>query len=250
VPNIRPCLVAFTDSQGITHGVQVCGESLYEAAVLALAEFRRCGFTNAVFGPATRLRVSVEAPATTHEVSVAKIHAWLLRCNATGAVDVYGLVHAMAAECHPTLTRSAIKDAVMYSKTMRRMRDQTIADWLNVTRAEAELLEGLPPANSYRIAEDATVKPMPRQLQRQTVADRRAIIQTIITETGHVPDVRTMSRLIIDRGFRGNHQTVFTDYKALSIEWERTRKARAGRSQGPEPPTLYCLQESVNKDRD
>ena len=77
VANIRPCLVSFTDSQGITHEVQVCGESLYEAAVLALAEFRRCGFAEAVYGPATRLRVAVEPPATTHEVTVAKIQAWL-----------------------------------------------------------------------------------------------------------------------------------------------------------------------------
>ena len=33
--------------------------SVYEAAVLALAEFRQCGFADATFGPATRLTIRV-----------------------------------------------------------------------------------------------------------------------------------------------------------------------------------------------
>src|SRR5215831_1977241 len=41
VPN--HCRVSFTDSEGITHCAEVAAESLYEAAVLALAEFDRCG---------------------------------------------------------------------------------------------------------------------------------------------------------------------------------------------------------------
>jgi hypothetical protein len=63
---------------GITHSVEVSAASLYEAATLALAEFRRCDFADAMFGPGTRLRVEVIAPATTHEVSVGKLTAWLV----------------------------------------------------------------------------------------------------------------------------------------------------------------------------
>lgn len=77
VPNIRPCIVSFADSVGINHSVTVCGESLYETAVLALAEFRKCGFADATFGSGTHLTVAVQAPATTHEVSVGKLTAWL-----------------------------------------------------------------------------------------------------------------------------------------------------------------------------
>ena len=44
-------------------------------------EIRRCGFADAKMGPATRLKVAVEAPATTHELSVGKLQAWL---NASG----------------------------------------------------------------------------------------------------------------------------------------------------------------------
>jgi len=49
----------------------------YEACVLALAEFRRTGFTDVVFGPATVLAVRVMAPSTEHTVTVRKIRAWL-----------------------------------------------------------------------------------------------------------------------------------------------------------------------------
>jgi len=61
----------------LTHAVEVSASSLYEAAALAIAEFRRCGFTDANPGPATRLSVAVKAPATTHEVCVGKLQDWL-----------------------------------------------------------------------------------------------------------------------------------------------------------------------------
>ena len=77
VPTARLCLVSFTDSEGIRHSVEVAANSLYEAAALAIGEFRRCGFTAGAPGPATRLTVSVKPPATTHEVSVLKVEAWL-----------------------------------------------------------------------------------------------------------------------------------------------------------------------------
>lgn len=181
--------------------------------------------------------------------NAAKVYAWLLRCNAIGPADVHGLVSAMAAQCHPRLSKSAAKDAVQFSKTMRRMKDQTVSDWLNITPAEAELLEGLPPASSYRPVEDVALKPMPRQLQRQAIRDRRAAIQGIITETGGVPTVREMSKLISTKGFRGNPRTVLQDYRALGVEWERTRKAQAAREQrrAEETPSLYCLQQSLHK---
>jgi hypothetical protein len=77
VPAARTCLVSFTDSEGIRHAVEVAASSLYEAAALAIAEFRRCGFTANAPGPATRLTVTVKTPATSHEVRLSKIEAWL-----------------------------------------------------------------------------------------------------------------------------------------------------------------------------
>jgi hypothetical protein len=54
VPNPRSCLVSFADSEGIRHAVEVAASSLYEAAALGIAEFRRCGFTADAPGPPTR----------------------------------------------------------------------------------------------------------------------------------------------------------------------------------------------------
>jgi hypothetical protein len=77
VPVARTCLVSFTDTNGIRHAVEVAASTLYEAATLAMAEFRRCGFTADAPGPATRLTVSVKSPSTTHEVQWAKVEVWL-----------------------------------------------------------------------------------------------------------------------------------------------------------------------------
>jgi hypothetical protein len=71
------CHVSFNDGAGMTHTVTVSASSLYEAAALAVAEFKRSGFALAAVGPATRLKVAVESPTTTHELSVGKLDAWL-----------------------------------------------------------------------------------------------------------------------------------------------------------------------------
>jgi hypothetical protein len=60
VPTARTCLVSFTDTNGFRHAVEVAASTLYEAATLAIAEFRRCGFMENAPGSATRLTVSVE----------------------------------------------------------------------------------------------------------------------------------------------------------------------------------------------
>jgi hypothetical protein len=71
------CRVSFKDGAGMTHAVTVSASSLYEAAALGIAEFKRSGFAFAAVGTATRLTVSVMPPATTHEITVAKLQAWL-----------------------------------------------------------------------------------------------------------------------------------------------------------------------------
>ena len=46
LPIAHPCLVSFTDTNNIRHAVEVAATTLYEAATVAMAEFRRCGFTD------------------------------------------------------------------------------------------------------------------------------------------------------------------------------------------------------------
>ena len=76
-PTARSCSVSFTDSEGVTHAVEITASTLYEAAVIAMAGFRRHGFANATFGPATNLNVRVKAPEAAHVVSVGKVKASL-----------------------------------------------------------------------------------------------------------------------------------------------------------------------------
>lgn len=71
------CTVSFTDGTGITHTVEVSAASLFEAAALAVAEFRRCEFADAALGTATSLAITVHAPATTHTLRMSRLEAWL-----------------------------------------------------------------------------------------------------------------------------------------------------------------------------
>ena len=59
VPNACACRVSFVDTEGITHTPQVTAASLFEAAALGLATFRRCGLMDATPGPTTQITVSV-----------------------------------------------------------------------------------------------------------------------------------------------------------------------------------------------
>jgi len=77
VPNLRSCLVSFTDSEGIEHSVRVPAESLYEAAIEAIAAFKHSALAEMPLGPATRLTIRVKAPEEEHTVSVAKVLSWL-----------------------------------------------------------------------------------------------------------------------------------------------------------------------------
>lgn len=58
---MRPESRPFLASEGLEHAVEVDATSLYEAAVMALEEFRRCGFADSSFGPGTRLTVKVKS---------------------------------------------------------------------------------------------------------------------------------------------------------------------------------------------
>jgi hypothetical protein len=77
VPTAHTCLVSFTDTNNIRHAVEVASNTLYEAATLAMAEFRRCGFTENAPGPATRLTATVKGPSTSHEVQWGKVEKWI-----------------------------------------------------------------------------------------------------------------------------------------------------------------------------
>jgi hypothetical protein len=61
VPNVRSCLVSFTDTEGIEHSIRVPAESLYEAAVEAMAASRRGAFAAMTFGTRNTVDDSCES---------------------------------------------------------------------------------------------------------------------------------------------------------------------------------------------
>jgi hypothetical protein len=71
------CRVSFADTEGMTHSVKVMAASLFEAAALGVAEFRRCAMMDAAPGPATRITVTVESPGSAHEIPMRKLTSWL-----------------------------------------------------------------------------------------------------------------------------------------------------------------------------
>jgi len=75
--SVRSCLVSFTDPEGIEHCVRVPAESLYEAAIEAMAQFRHSLLAETPLGPGTRLTIRVKAPEEEHTISVAKVLSWL-----------------------------------------------------------------------------------------------------------------------------------------------------------------------------
>ena|ERR1700676_424032 len=73
----RTCRVSFTGTDGMVHAVEVSASTLYEAAVLALAEFRKGWLVEVLPGRGTLLTVTIKGPAASHELTVGKLEDWL-----------------------------------------------------------------------------------------------------------------------------------------------------------------------------
>jgi hypothetical protein len=73
----RTCRISFTDSEGIEHAVQVPAESLYEAAVEAMAAFRRSVLAEMPLGSGMPLTIRVKAPEEEHTTTIGKVLSWL-----------------------------------------------------------------------------------------------------------------------------------------------------------------------------
>ena len=64
-----------TDIRGVRHSVDVVAESMFEAAVLGLATFRRDAWVDRP-GPGTTLEIAVQE-VVTHTVNVRQVERWL-----------------------------------------------------------------------------------------------------------------------------------------------------------------------------
>jgi hypothetical protein len=71
---LKTCRVAYRDSDGTVHSVDVVASTLYEAAVLGNKAFQIADWSE---NPIGFLEITVSAPVVKHQVSIAKLTAWL-----------------------------------------------------------------------------------------------------------------------------------------------------------------------------
>ena len=77
---LRLCTVSFKSPTGVTHGVDVEAETLYEAAGMALARLTEDGWIEGL-GPGSRLEIEVREPSTQHSLTVQQLHRWIDCCH-------------------------------------------------------------------------------------------------------------------------------------------------------------------------
>ena len=73
---IRACTVSFVGPTGVRHSIDVTAETLYEAAVMAIARFRQDIWGEAI-GTGTILDVEVREPAAKHSLTLQQVERWL-----------------------------------------------------------------------------------------------------------------------------------------------------------------------------
>jgi hypothetical protein len=79
MPESRRCVVKLRDLEGVEHAVQVTAGSLYEAACVALYQFRRREWSRKALLETTTLQVEVWQAPMVYKVSVDRLEKWLAR---------------------------------------------------------------------------------------------------------------------------------------------------------------------------
>jgi len=76
---VKQCRVAFKDSDGIEHAVELEARTLYEAVGLAIARFRRCEHVKYDPQGLHEFEVDSREPGTQHRLTRNSFDAWLRR---------------------------------------------------------------------------------------------------------------------------------------------------------------------------
>ena len=77
MPESSRCVVKLRDLEGVEHAVQVTAGSLYEAACVALHQFRRRQWSREALLETTTLQVEVWQAPMVYKVSVDRLEKWL-----------------------------------------------------------------------------------------------------------------------------------------------------------------------------
>lgn len=136
----------------------------------------------------------------------------------------------LAAGLKPQLTDKEIRDALTGWKTITRITDQTIADWLDITPEESAQLEGWPPASRFG-GKPVQLEPQTRQ---DRMLQRRGAIRDIVG-TATAPPLRDLKERLDEFGITATIRTISNDLDALRIP----RDTRPRDNSTPDPPRLF-----------
>jgi hypothetical protein len=116
---------------------------------------------------------------------------------------------SMGRECSPHLSASEIDGAIEQSRHSRKqIRDSTIADYLKVTREEAQYVPRW--ADPHALPEISCSDMNLKHLKRAD--NRRQAEREILDAMGRVPSCREMAELLRQRGIQISHVQVSRDY--------------------------------------
>ncbi len=125
----------------------------------------------------------------------------------------------MADNCHPPLKEAEIGGDLKSARQWSKLKDSTIAGWLEISIKEASNLKQLKSADYYREKEKT-----PSVNPQIAIKQRHNRIRKIVHEKSILPAVREMESMLKPYGIHASHMTIQRDYKALNIDSGRTKK--------------------------
>jgi hypothetical protein len=132
-------------------------------------------------------------------------------------------------DCHPPLRNSEIRGAIRSGKKQQTgkmsISDQTIADWLDITPGESQQLETWPAAR--RFGQQSSPHEPPAETTRAERQElRRKLILELVASNTDAPSFREMKMKLAEFGHSASYVTIGSDYKALDILSEESRRRR------------------------
>jgi hypothetical protein len=156
--------------------------------------------------------------------NAAWMYAMLLKQNGVHRRDARLKLEQMSSDCKPPLSSGELAAAIKtgYKREMRKLRYHRMADVLQVTPYEAEIIaqaigKPFPPSANYgEWIPSTTIQGRHKRAPARLA--RRAEIAAIAGESQEMPSLRQMQRVLFERGIEASHVTIMADYRALGFD--------------------------------
>jgi hypothetical protein len=150
----------------------------------------------------------------------AVLYTHFLTRNGVTGVALDRQIEQFARECHPPLASSELRGAMQTGSKMKTgklmITNRRIAEWLNITPEESEVLETWPAAPCFGGAAANQLDENTTRAERASA--RHAAIEEIMNcLNGNVPSLRKMKTLLRELGHVVSHVTIRNDYRVLGL---------------------------------